>query len=163
MTNEDGVLKYPQLFALAKDVLSLSHGNVVPERGFSINKYLLSVHENSIKEDTIVTLRLVKDELRLVGGLSNFKITRSLMVSVKVSYIRYQAYLDAEKKVKVDQERKRKEEEQKEQEKEEQVEKEKTKYKLNQDISCTKECIKQLGSTLSEANQDISNGKPLFL
>ena len=138
MTNEDGVLKYPQLFALAKAILSLSHGNVVPERRFLINKYLLSVHENSIKEDTIVALRLVKDELCLVGGLSNFKITRSLMVSVKVSYIRYQAYLDAEKKVKVDQERKRKEEEQRE----EQVEKEKTKCKMNQDISFPKECIK---------------------
>ena len=38
MTNEEGVLKYPQLFAFAKAILLLSHGNVVPERGFSINK-----------------------------------------------------------------------------------------------------------------------------
>ena len=56
MTNEDGVLKYPQLFALAKAVLSLSHRDMVPE-GFSFNKYLLSVHGNLIKEDTIVTFR----------------------------------------------------------------------------------------------------------
>ena len=41
MTNEDSILRYPQLFALAKAVLNLSHGNVVPERGFSINKCLL--------------------------------------------------------------------------------------------------------------------------
>ena len=38
MTNEEGVLKYSQLFAFAKAILLLSHGNVVPERGFSINK-----------------------------------------------------------------------------------------------------------------------------
>ena len=38
MINEDGILKYPQLFALPKAILSLSHGNVVPERWFSINK-----------------------------------------------------------------------------------------------------------------------------
>ena len=51
----------------------------------------------------------------------------------------------------------KREEEQKKQEKEEQVEREKTKSKLDQDISFTKDCMKQLGSTLSEANQDISN------
>ena len=95
-------------------------------------------------------------ELCLVGSLSNFKITRSLSQSIKGSHTRYQAYLEAEKKVKVDKERKKKEEEQKEQEKEEQVEKEKTKSKFNQDISFTKDCIKQLESTLSEAIQDIS-------
>ena len=101
MANEDDVLKYPQLFALAKAILSLSHGNVVPETGFSINKYLFSLHGDLIKEDTIVALELVKDELCLVGGLSNFKITRSLLQSVKESYTHYQAYLEAEKKVKV--------------------------------------------------------------
>ena len=86
MTNEGGALKYPQLFALAKTVLSLSHGNVVPERGFSINKYLLSIHGNALKEETIVSLRLVKDELCLIGGVKNFKVTKPLMRSVKGAY-----------------------------------------------------------------------------
>ena len=109
-----------------------------------------------------MALRLLKDELCLAGGLSNFKITRSLLQSVKRSHTRYQAHLEAEKKVKGDQERKKKEEEQ---ENEEQVEKEKTKSKLNQDISFTKDCIKKLESTLSEANQDISNAlkAPVFV
>ena len=89
ITNEGGALKYPQLFALAKIVLSLSHGNVVPERGFSINKYAL-------KEETIVSLRLVKDELCSIDGLKNFKVTKPLMRSVKESYSRYQAYLHAQ-------------------------------------------------------------------
>ena len=68
--------------------MSLSHGNVVPERRLSIKNYLLSVHGNSIKEDTIVALRLVKDELCSVGGVSIFKITKSLLQSVKRSYTR---------------------------------------------------------------------------
>lgn len=115
MANEDSILKYPQLFALAKAVFSLSHGNEVPERGFSINKYALSnsiskyqiqyqILGNLIIEDTIVALRLVKDEPCSVGGFSNFKITKSLLQSVKGSYACYQAYLEAEMKVKVDQE-----------------------------------------------------------
>ena len=36
--NEDGKPKYDQLFSLAKAVSSISHGNIVPGRGFSINK-----------------------------------------------------------------------------------------------------------------------------
>ena len=39
--DENGSYKYPQLVALIKCVLSLRHGNAVPERGFSINKILL--------------------------------------------------------------------------------------------------------------------------
>ena len=52
--NEFRKPKYIQLFALAKAILSLSDGNVVPERGFSINKYLLSIHGNSINEETML-------------------------------------------------------------------------------------------------------------
>ena len=33
MINEDGILKYPQLFALAKAILSLCHGNVDQREG----------------------------------------------------------------------------------------------------------------------------------
>ena len=57
--NESGNLKYPQLFQLAKAVLSLSHGNSAPERVFSINKMLLDVHDRSMGEDTIFALRFV--------------------------------------------------------------------------------------------------------
>ena len=34
MADSNGSLKYPQLFALMKCVLSFSHENAVPERGF---------------------------------------------------------------------------------------------------------------------------------
>ena len=59
--NEFGKPKYTQLFALVKAILSLSNANIIPERGFSINKYLLSIHGNSIDEKAIVAQRLVKD------------------------------------------------------------------------------------------------------
>ena len=55
----------------------------------------------------------MKDEQCSVGGFSNFKITKSFLQSVKGSYACYQAYLEAEMKVKVDQEWKKKEQEKK--------------------------------------------------
>ena len=42
--DDSGQPKCLQLFALVKCVLSDSHGNSAPERGFSINKHLLNVH-----------------------------------------------------------------------------------------------------------------------
>ena len=58
----------------------------VPERGFSINKHLLLIHGNSINEETIVALRLVKDHLFKVRGPTKVKQTPKLLVSVKNSF-----------------------------------------------------------------------------
>ena len=71
--NENGKPKYPQLFSLAKSILSLSHGNVVPERGFSINKYMLSIHGNSIQGDTITSLRLLKIRFAWLEGYQSLR------------------------------------------------------------------------------------------
>ena len=38
------------MLLLVKLLLSISDGNSVPERGFSINTYLLQVHGSSISE-----------------------------------------------------------------------------------------------------------------
>ena len=56
MLDCDGKPKYVQLFQLAKCVFSFSHGNVVPERGFSINKKLLDAHGSFIQEEKIVAI-----------------------------------------------------------------------------------------------------------
>ena len=61
--------KYPQLFALVKCVLSLSHGNSVPESGFSINKSMLEVHGHSLGEDMLEALRVVKDTIVNSGSV----------------------------------------------------------------------------------------------
>ena len=57
MLNESGNLKHPELFQLAKVVLSLSHGNSAHDHGFSINKIQLDAHGTSMGKDTISTLR----------------------------------------------------------------------------------------------------------
>ena len=72
LVGDKGCYMYQQLIALIKCVLSLSHGNAVPERGSSINNILLEAHGYTIKNDTIVALRIVKDEVRRVGGVVNF-------------------------------------------------------------------------------------------
>ena len=51
MKDDSGHLKYLQLFSLVKCVLSISHSNSIPERGFSINKHLLDIHGNSTQND----------------------------------------------------------------------------------------------------------------
>ena len=53
ITGDDGKPKYAQLFAMVKCILSLSHGNAVPERGFSINKKLIDCYSSTVYEDTI--------------------------------------------------------------------------------------------------------------
>lgn len=54
--------------------LSPSDKNSVPERGFSIKKFLLNVYGPSIKEATIISVRLVKDELFRVGDVMKVEI-----------------------------------------------------------------------------------------
>ena len=76
---------------LAQHVLSLSHGNTTPERGFSVNTRLLAVHGYSTYEDTIIALRIVKDDVLGVGGILDFPITRELWDSVSVSRSKYEA------------------------------------------------------------------------
>ena len=97
MKDESGQLKYPQLFALVKCVLSISHGNSIPERGFSINKYLLSIHGTSTSNETIIAVRLLKDHLILIGGYMKFSINRNLILSVKTARQKYQQDLEAKR------------------------------------------------------------------
>ena len=81
---EKGQLKYPQLLALIKCVLSISHANIILERGFSINKYLLSIHGTSTSNETIIAWRLVKDFI-LLGGYMKFSVNKNLILSVKTA------------------------------------------------------------------------------
>jgi len=93
--DSDGSLKYPQLTALIKCVMSLSHGNAVSERGFSINKIMLESHGYTIDNDTIAALRLVKDTIQKEGGVDQFPITKKLINYSFQSYAKYQEYLAA--------------------------------------------------------------------
>ena len=79
----------------------------MPERGFSINKYLLDVHGNSIKNETIVALRMVKDYVISVGGIMKVSISKQLLSSVKSARQRYNSDLAANREQKMKLERKR--------------------------------------------------------
>ena len=97
--DSNGRKKYPQLFVLAKCVLTQSHGNSAPEGGFSINKFLLDHNGSSIKEETTVALSIVKDELCRVGGIFKFSINGDLISSVKSARSKYVADLEAKKEI----------------------------------------------------------------
>jgi hypothetical protein len=56
-----GDKKYKSLSALVKSALTLSHGNSVPERGFSVNNSLLSKERLGLAEKTIIAERVVKE------------------------------------------------------------------------------------------------------
>ena len=60
-------------------VCTLSHGNADPERGFSFNKHMLSVHGISTDQKTIEALRLVKDYINLHGVVSKIKVRKNLI------------------------------------------------------------------------------------
>ena len=95
--NDGGIKKCPQLFSLIKAVLSISHVNV--ERGFSINKNILSLHGNSLKECTIVALRIVKDFVCSAGGATKVNITLPMIKSMKEAYSRYSIELTAQREL----------------------------------------------------------------
>lgn len=58
---------YSELSELMKHCLCVSHGNAVPERGFSINKNMLE-DRTLLKEGAIEALRLAKECLLLHGN-----------------------------------------------------------------------------------------------
>ena len=74
-----GNLRYIQLIALVKCVLSLSYGNSYPERGFSLDNVRCTWYDHS--SDAIIALRIIKDKLHKVGGVNNCKITRKMIDS----------------------------------------------------------------------------------
>ena len=99
MANES----YKDLFSVVKLILILSHGQATVERGFSINK---EVEVENLKEHTLVAQRIVCDHVNSVGGVLKVELSKSLLLSVKMSRQRYEKYLDQEKqKKKTEQER----------------------------------------------------------
>ena len=148
--DSDGRSKYSYLFTFSTIVLSLSHANVVPERGFSINKHLLSIQRNSINEETIVALRLVKDHLFKVDGLTKVKVTPKLLVSVNNSFQRYNADLEAKRDYR---ERIKKKKAQKKAEIEEDRQ---NLSQIENDIANTKDDIKSAEMILQDANKELS-------
>ena len=79
--------------------VKISHGNSVPERGFSINKHLLSLHGSSIKDETIVALRIVQDYILSVGSITKVSVSKQLLSSVKSARQHYVSDLAAKRRL----------------------------------------------------------------
>lgn len=92
--NSNKEVKYHNLLSLIKTALVLPHGNADPERGFSINNCML---KGGFNEDTIKSLRFVKDAVKNYGGVSKVPITTSLLNDVKNSHKAYQQYMEKQK------------------------------------------------------------------
>ena len=69
MKDENGMKKYKHLSALALTILTMSHENADPERGFSVNKHLLDIHSVQIEQHMLVSIRLIKGWIMRKGGL----------------------------------------------------------------------------------------------
>ena len=152
IVDEFGAKKYAQLVALVQCVLSLSHGNSTPERGFSINKLLLAVHGHNTYEDTIIALRMVKDELARVGGTCKFPITRELLDSVKDSWSKYDADRLARQQAEEAQKKKRKQDEE---EKSKQLQTDKKISGINDEIENCKSNISVANDLIDSAQESI--------
>ncbi|KAJ8884219.1 hypothetical protein PR048_016076 [Dryococelus australis] len=77
---------YTELGNFIKIILTLSHGNVALERGFSINKEVLI---ENMKEESITARKLVYDSVMNAGGVEKLQISKSLIHYAKNVRERY--------------------------------------------------------------------------
>lgn len=61
MVEEDGHSAFGYLASQALTILLLLHGNSDPECGFSVNNNLLEKHSTNIAEDTLKSVRIIKN------------------------------------------------------------------------------------------------------
>ena len=66
-------------------------------RGFSVNR---EVEVENLKEHTLVAKRIVCDLVNSVGGVLKVELSKSLLLSVKMSRRRYEKYLEQERQKK---------------------------------------------------------------
>ena len=85
-------------------VCTLSYGNADPERGFSTNKHMLSVHGTSTDQKTIEALRLVKDYINLHRGVSKIRVCKDLIKRCSMTRQRYEEDLKAQRALKREEE-----------------------------------------------------------
>ena len=87
--------KYPELAAIVKIILTLSHGQASVERGFNDNNIVL---KDNHKSDSVVACRFIKNYLS-EGGLKphTVPINTQIIRSVKGAWRRYNEYLEEER------------------------------------------------------------------
>ena len=74
-----GERKYPMLEKLIKSVLSLDHANSAVERSLSGNSNTVQTERNNMLEETIISLRRMKEHARSKGGAENVVMPESML------------------------------------------------------------------------------------
>ena len=111
-------LKYPNVTAVVKAALSLSHGQGDVERGFSESGRTLTPDRASMSEITLDAYMVVKNALRRFDNKPHLvPLTKHLIMSAEGAHAKYCAYLEDAKKKK-EKEREDKEEQRKKEEEE---------------------------------------------
>ena len=157
LRDENGSLKYNNLWALAKCIMLLSHGNADPERGFSINKHLLSIHGHSIGEDTIQAIRLTKDYIIKCGGLEKVPITKKLLRSCKEARSKYEKDLNEKQQLALKEAEAVKAKKEAATENKKISKKQEELEKMNRDISSLNTGILIADKSVVEGNAELSN------
>ena len=87
--------KYPELAAIVKIILTLSHGEASVERGFNDNNIVL---KDNHKSDSVVARRFIKNYLS-EGGLKHHTAPINIQIirSVKGAWRRYNEHLEGRK------------------------------------------------------------------
>jgi hypothetical protein len=88
--------KNENLWKVISKLLLLSHGQASIERGFSVNKY---TSVDNLSPQNLVSLRLIKDHIRSVGGLKNVEVSNEMINSGLGARQRYEADLNSKRDV----------------------------------------------------------------
>ncbi len=98
-----GQPKYSNLMVVVKAALTVSHGQADVERGFSLNNHIIDDSRVSLKQQTVVAIRTVKDVVNQYGSVDKIPITRELIRKFKGAHAAYAEELAANEKAKQDQ------------------------------------------------------------
>ena len=92
------IQNYKTLSFLLKIIFTLSHGQAVVERGFSINQQVIN---QNMRSETITAWRFIKDHI-IIHGLTpqSICIDSALIKSVKSAGVKYKCYQEQQKKEK---------------------------------------------------------------
>ena len=87
---------YVNLWKVCRIIFVLSHSQAVVERGFNINDELLV---ESMKGKSLISQRMVYDYFSASNSdLHNYQVDKQLLFSCKGARMRYDSYLENEKK-----------------------------------------------------------------
>jgi len=96
MVDTVGDKKYHHLSYVAKAALTLSHSNASPERGFSVNNALVTTDRGSLSERSIVTVRVVKEAVRMFVSSTTVPINKDVIHAVRHAHSEYALFLENE-------------------------------------------------------------------